>query len=141
MIDEELMKQLKETILKTLNNGIAYTHMTELERDEKEQEIVEHLKSKGYDVFIEECMIYVLGKQWSRILMMELTRNTLYFTPFKVSEVSEVVFYILQLVSKKYLDSMPKVEPKASEKEEEIEEDTDEDTEEDPKPPPDFSFL
>ena len=61
MIDEELMKQLKETILKTLNNGIAYTHMTELERDEKEQEIVEHLKTKGYDVFIEECMIYVLG--------------------------------------------------------------------------------
>jgi len=142
-MDEDLLKQLKDTILKTINSGIAYPHMTEYEREVKEKELVIFLQGKGYEVFVEECMIYVIGKQWEKILMMELTRNTLYFTPFKMAEVSEIVFYILQLISKKYLDGVPKTKTKkkVAKKQEEIEEDSDEDTEEEPKPPPDFSFL
>tara|TARA_R100000030_G_scaffold74257_4_gene57497 strand:- start:281 stop:712 length:432 start_codon:yes stop_codon:yes gene_type:complete len=143
-MDEDLLKQLKDTILKTINAGIAFPHMTEQQRDEKEKEIVVFLQEKGYEAFVEECMIYVLGKGWDKILMMELTRNTLYFTPFKLTQTTEIVFYILQLVAKKYLDKVPvkkkKVPKQKEEKEEEIEEDSDEDTEED-KPPPDFSFL
>ena len=142
-MDEEVLKQLKDTILKTINSGIAYPHMTPIERDKKERELVEYLQGKGYEVFVEECMIYVIGKQWDKILMLELTRNTLYFTPFKMAETSEIVFYILQLISKKYLDGIPKkkTKKKVTKKQEEIEEDSDEDTEEEPKPPPDFSFL
>ena len=76
--------------------------------------------------------------------MMELTRNTLYFTPFDAKETSVVIYYILQLISQKYLDEMPKIkkiDKKAPIKKEEIEDDSEEDTEEEPKPPPNFDFL
>jgi hypothetical protein len=140
-MDETLLKQLKDTILKAISSGLAFPHMTELERDEQERTMVDHLKSKGYEVYVEECMIYVLGKSWEKVLMMELTRNTLYFTPFNPKETSVVIYYILQLVSKRYLDKMPKEETKAPKQKEEIEDDSEEDTEEEPKPPPNFDFL
>jgi len=143
-MDETLLKDLKDTILKVIGNGLAFPHMTSVERDEREINIIEHLKVKGFEAFEEECMIYVLNKQWDKILMMELTRNTLYFTPYDAKETSVIIYYILQLVSKKYLDEMSVVKTKTKQvqkKEEEIEEDSDEDTEEEPKPPPDFSFL
>jgi len=52
-----------------------------------------------------------------------------------------VIYYILQLVSKRYLDKMPLEDTKASKQKEEIEDDSEEDTEEEPKPPPNFDFL
>tara|TARA_R110000823_G_scaffold182535_6_gene315295 strand:+ start:180 stop:611 length:432 start_codon:yes stop_codon:yes gene_type:complete len=143
-MDEKLMQELKDTILKAIQHGLAFPHMTERERAHKEGEIIEFLNAKGYEVFLEEKMIYVLGKKWERIVMMELTRNTLYFTPYQIKEVSVVIYYILQLVSKKYLDKMPvfdDIEKKASQKQEEKEKDSDEDTEEEPPPPPNFDFL
>ena len=143
-MDETLLKELKDTILKAISSGLAFPHMTELERDEQEISITEHLKTKGYEAFVEECMIYVLDKSWEKVIMMELTRNTLYFTPFNPKETSVVIYYILQLVSKRYLDEMPKIkkkDKKAPEHKEEIEDNSEEDTEEEPKPPPNFDFL
>ena len=143
-MDEELMKELKETILKAIDNGVAFVHMTEKERDQQERDIVDILNLKGYEAFVEECMIYVVGKRWEKIVMMELTRNTLYFTPYHKKEVSVVIYYILQLISKKYLDKTPslkKTKNKGQYLQQEIEADSDEDTEEEPRPPPDFSFL
>jgi len=143
-MDETLVKELKDTIMKALSNGLAFPHMTQLERDNRELDIIRYLKTKGYEAFEEECMIYVLDKHWEKIVMMELTRNTLYFTPFDPKEVSVVIYYVLQLVSKKYLEEMPEIKTKktkVSKTKEEKEEDSDEDTEEEPKPPPDFSFL
>ena len=140
-MDEQIYKNLKSVILKTINNGIAFTHMNDIEREDKEQEIVNYLKSKEYEVYIEECMIWVLGKSWEKLMMMELTRNTLYFTPFKAEEAPVIVYYILQFVSKEYLITLTSKIKKVEEtKEEEIEEDSDEDTEED-KPKPNFDFL
>jgi len=55
-----------------------------------------------------------------------------------------VIYYILQLISQKYLDEMPKItksEKKASTQKEEKGEDSEEDTEEEPRPPPNFDFL
>ena len=103
-MDEQIYKNLKSVILKTINNGIAFTHMNDIEREDKEQEIVNYLKNKEYEVYIEECMIWVLGKSWEKLMMMELTRNTLYFTPFKAEEAPVIVYYILQFVSKEYLE-------------------------------------
>ena len=140
-MDEQIYKNLKSVILKTINNGIAFTHMNDIEREDKEQEIVNYLKSKEYEVYIEECMIWVLGKSWEKLMMMELTKNTLYFTPFKAEEAPIIVYYILQFVSKEYLITLTSKIKKVEEtKEEEIEEDSDEDTEED-KPKPNFDFL
>jgi|TARA_R110002124_G_scaffold254804_1_gene420425 hypothetical protein len=142
-MDETFMKELKDTILKAINSGLAFAHMTERERNHKEKEIVDFLNSKGYEAFVEDKMIHILNKQWEKILMMELTRNTLYFTPVLKSEVTVVIYYILQLVSKRYLDKTPPSKGKKEKvlKKEEKGEDSDEDTEEEPKPPPDFNFL
>lgn len=143
-MDETLLKDLKDTILKAISNGLAFPHMTQIERDDTESKIINHLKQKGYEAFEEECMIYVLDKHWKKVLMMELTRNTLYFTSFDAKETSVVIYYILQLISQKYLDEMPKNkknDKKAPIKQEEIEDNSEEDTEEEPKPPPNFDFL
>ena len=140
-MDEQIYQNLKSVILKTINNGIAFTHMSEIEREDKEQEIVNFLKTKGYEIYIEQCMVWVLDKKWNKVMMMELTRNTLYFTPFKAEEAPTLVFYILQFISKEYLMTLTsKIKKVEDTEKEEIEEDSDEDTEED-KPRPNFDFL
>ncbi len=143
-MDEKAFQNLKSTIVKTINNGIAFTHMTEIEREDKEQEIVKFLKTKNYEVYIDECMIWALDENWDKIMMMELTRNTLYFTPFKAETAPILVFYVLQFVSKDYLMMLTSKIKKVEETEkEEIEGDSEEDTEEEEekKPPPNFDFL
>ena len=142
-MDETLKKQLKDTILKTISNGIAFDFITVEERDEKERDLVKYLNSKGYQAVVEKCMIYVLSEDWERIVMMELTRNTLYFTPADLKKTSEVVYYALQFTAKGYLDKLT-LKYGATEvytkKEEKKEFDDEEDTEED-RPPPNFDFL
>jgi hypothetical protein len=141
-MDEKVFKNLKSTIIKTINNGIAFTHMNELEREDKEQEIVNFLKTKGYEVYIDECMIWALDENWNKVMMMELTRNTLYFTPFKAETAPVLVFHVLQFISKDYLMTLTSKIKKVKETEqEEIEGDSEEDTEEEAKPPPNFDFL
>ena len=139
-MDEQIYKNLKSVILKTLNNGIAFKHMTDIERQDKELEIIEYLKQKGYEAYLEEEMIWILSSNWEKLMMMELTKNTLYFTPFKAEEAPVIVYLILQFVSKEYLLKLTSKIKKVEEKEEEIEEDSDEDTEED-RPRPNFDFL
>jgi len=139
-MDEQIYKNLKNIILKTLNNGIAFKHMSDTQRQNKELEIVEYLKNKGYEAYLEDEMIWVLSSSWNKLMMMELTKNTLYFTPFKAEEAPVIVYLILQFVSKEYLLKLTSNIKKVEEKEEEIEEDSEEDTEED-RPPPNFDFL
>ena len=139
-MDEQIYKNLKSIILKTLNNGIAFTHMSDTQRQDKELEIVEYLKNKGYESYVEEEMIWILSSGWEKLMMMELTKNTLYFTPFKAEEAPVIVYLILQFVSKEYLLKLTSKIKKVEEKQEEIEEDSEEDTEED-KPRPSFDFL
>ena len=139
-MDEQIYKNLKNIILKTINNGIAFKHMSDTERQNKELEIVEYLKNKGYEAYLEDEMIWVLSNSWDKLMMMELTKNTLYFTPFKAEEAHVIVYLILQFVSKEYLLKLTSNIKKVEEKEEEIEEDSEEDTEED-RPPPNFDFL
>ena len=140
-MNEKVFKNLKTTIIKTINNGIAFKHMTEIEREEKEQEIINFLKTKGYEIYIDEYMIWALDDNWDKVMMMELTRNTLYFTPFKAEAAPVLVFYVLQFISKDYLMTLAsRIEKIEDTKKEEIEEDSEEDTEED-RPPPNFDFL
>ena len=60
-MDDLLKKELKDTILKTISNGIAYNFMSPEERDQKEQELIKYLKEREYQVLLENCMIYVLS--------------------------------------------------------------------------------
>ena len=138
-MDDILKKQLKKTILKTISNGIAFEHMTEVERDIKERDLVYFIKSKGYDVVVEQCMIVVFSLKWEKILMMELTRNTLYFSPIDVSKTTEIVFYVLEFTAKDYISKMTTSE-KTKIEEKEVDPD-EEDTEEDPPTKPSFDFL
>ncbi len=144
-MDDKLKKELKDTILKTIANGIAYAFMTPDQRDKKEQELVEYLKEREYQVLIENCMIYVLSDDWEKILMMEMTRNTLYFNPVDMKQTSEVIYYVLQFTAKSYLDQLmplPKKKKKEVIKKEEDEVNFDEEEEtEDDKPTPSFDFL
>ena len=143
-MDETLKKQLKKTILKTISNGIAFNFMSIEEREQKEQDLVQHLKDKGYEVLIENCMIFVLSSDWERIMILELTRNTLYFTPTDMTKAIEVVYYALQFTAKDYLEVMFSKESKTNKrkKAEENEVDTEEEEEtEDDKPTPSFDFL
>ena len=143
-MDETLKKQLKKTILKTISNGIAFNFMTVEEREQKEYDLVQYLKDKGYEVLIENCMIFVLSSEWERIMILELTRNTLYFTPTDMTKAIEVVYYALQFTAKDYLEVMFSKEsiPKKVKKQEEIEVDPEEEEEtEDDKPTPSFDFL
>jgi len=144
-MDEIIKKELKDTILKTISNGIAYPFMTPDEREQKEHELVEYLSSKGYQVVLEKCMIYVLDEDWKRIVMMELTRNTLYFNPINLKKTSEIVYYALQFTAKGFLDTFAPIKKKKKKeviKQEEVEVDFDEEEEtEDDKPTPNFDFL
>ena len=144
-MDDLLKKELKDTILKTISNGIAYNFMSPEERDQKEQELIEYLKEREYQVLLENCMIYVLSEDWEKIVMMELTRNTLYFTPVNLKKTSEVVYYVLQFTAKGYLDTlMPGAKKKKKEvikqEEDEVSFEEEEETEDD-KPIPNFDFL
>jgi hypothetical protein len=144
-MDDILKKELKDTILKTISNGIAYSFMTPDERDQKEQELIEYLKEREYQVLLENCMIYVLSEDWQKILMMELTRNTLYFSPVNLKKTSEVVYYVLQFTAKGYLDTFAPVKKKTKkevikQEEDEVNFDEEEETEDD-KPIPNFDFL
>lgn len=144
-MDDILKKELKDTILKTISNGIAYSFMTPQERDQKEEELIEYLREREYQVLLENCMIYVLSEDWEKILMMELTRNTLYFSPMNLKKTSEVVYYVLQFTAKGYLDTLMPAKKKnkkevIKQEEDEVNPDEEEETEDD-RPAPNFDFL
>ena len=129
MIDKEITKRINQL----LNNGFTFgDHKTKKERDEIEIELVDWLGKNGFGAFVEEEMLYVVDSNHEHILMMEITKNSIYFNPHEHIYLLDVVVVTLEFITEKLTTK-------------ELEDDTfdieDDITEEMPKPKPDFGTL
>ena len=130
MIDEEVNKKISQL----LNNGFSFEeHKTKRERDEIEQELVDWYNKNGLKAFIEEEMLYVIDSNHEQIMMLEITKNSIYFNPYEHVYLLEAVVVTLEFITNKL--TLPE---ESKETPVDIE---DEVTEEMPKPKPNFDIL
>jgi len=130
MIDEEVNKKISQL----LNNGFSFEeHKTKRERDEIEQELVDWYNKNGLKSFVEEEMVYVIGAGYEHIMMLEITKNSIYFSPREHIHLLEAVVIALEFITDK-LSKPEEMMPIGKDIEEES-------TEEIPKPTPSFDFL
>tara|TARA_Y100001973_G_C5003950_1_gene235037 strand:- start:109 stop:501 length:393 start_codon:yes stop_codon:yes gene_type:complete len=129
-----ISKEITDKINQLLNNGFSFgEHKTKRERDEIEQDLIDWYGKNGFGAFIEEEMIYVVDSNHQHIVMLEITKNSIYFNPHEHSYLLDAVVVTLEFLTKML-------------KEEEITEETpfdieEEPTEEMPKPKPNFDIL
>jgi hypothetical protein len=128
-----ISKEITDKINQLLNNGFSFgEHKTKKERDEIEQELLDYYGKNGFGAFTEEEMIYVVDSNHEQILMIEITKNSIYFNPHEHVYLLEAVVVTLEFVTNKL--TLP-------DDEEEITDIEDEVTEEMPKPKPNFDIL
>lgn len=127
-------KEITDKINQLLNNGFSFgNHKTKKERDEIEQDLLDYYDKNGFGAFIEEEMLYVVDSKHEQIMMLEITKNSIYFNPHEHVYLLEAVVVTLEYITNKL---------KLSEDMEEIKADIeDEVTEEMPKPKPNFDTL
>ena len=78
MIDKEITDKINQL----LNNGFTFgEHKTKKERDEIESDLVDWYGKNGFGAFVEEEMLYVVDSKHDHILMLEITKNSIYFNP------------------------------------------------------------
>jgi len=129
MIDKEITKKINQL----LNNGFTFgDHKTKNERDEIEEGLLEWYEKNGFGAFLEEEMLYVVDTNYENIMMLEITKNSIYFNPHEHLYLLDAVVVTLEYVTEK-LTKNKQVEDNIN-----IE---DEDTEEMPKDKPDFGLL
>jgi hypothetical protein len=129
MIDKEITKKINQL----LNNGFTFgDHKTKNERDEIEEGLLEWYEKNGFGAFLEEEMLYVVDTNYENIMMLEITKNSIYFNPHEHLYLLDAVVVTLEYVTEK-LTKNKQVEDNTN-----IE---DEDTEEMPKDKPDFGLL
>ncbi len=129
MIDKEITKRINQL----LNNGFTFgDHKTKKERDEIEQGLIDWLGKNGFGAFMEEEMLYVVDSNHEHILMMEITKNSIYFNPHEHIYLLDAVVVTLEFITEKLT---------TKELEDDISNIEDEITEEMPKPKPDFGKL
>ena len=129
MIDKEITKRINQL----LNNGFTFgDHKTKKERDEIEQGLIDWLGKNGFGAFVEEEMLYVVDSNHEHILMMEITKNSIYFNPHEHIYLLDAVVVTLEFITEKLT---------TNELEDDISNIEDEITEEMPKPKPDFGKL
>ncbi|MDA7494539.1 hypothetical protein N8467_00575 [bacterium] len=130
MIDEEVNKKISQL----LNNGFSFEeHKTRQERDELEADLVIWYGKNGLRSFVEEEMVYIVDSGFEHIMMLEITKNSIYFNPQEHIHLLEAVVVTLEFITEK-LSSPEETVPIISN----IEDDP---TEEIPKPKPSFDFL
>ena len=130
MIDEEVNKKISQL----LNNGFAFgEHKTKRERDEIEEELGEWYNKNGLEAFVEEEMVYVVGAGYEHIMILEITKNSIYFNPREHIYLFEAVVVALEFITDK-LSKPEEMMPIGKDME-------DDSTEEIPKPKPSFDFL
>lgn len=129
MIDKEVTEQINQL----LNNGFSFgEHKTKRERNEFEQELVDFYNKSGFSSFVEEEMVYVTDLNHQQVLMIEITKNSIYFNPQEHVYLLDAIVSTLEFITKKFsLEN-------TIDTEEGIEDDV---TEEMPKPKPDFGLL
>ena len=130
MIDKETTDRINQL----LNNGFTFgEHKTKKERDEIEEGLVDWYEKNGIGAFVEEEMLYVVDSKHEHIMMLEITKNSIYFNPHEHLYLLDAIVVTLEYITDKLV------------KKETIEEITenieDEITEEMPKQKPDFGTL
>tara|TARA_Y100000816_G_scaffold288421_1_gene272968 strand:+ start:1181 stop:1573 length:393 start_codon:yes stop_codon:yes gene_type:complete len=130
MIDKEITDKINQL----LNNGFTFgDHKTEEERDEIEQELIEWYGKNGFGAFIEEEMVYVVDSKYENIMILEITKNSIYFNPHEHIYLLDAVVVTLEYVTEK----LTKIKNESNNNIN-IEDDP---TEEMPKTKPDFGIL
>ena len=130
MIDKEITDKINQL----LNNGFTFgDHKTKKERDEIEQELVDWYGKNGFGAFIEEEMLYVIDSKYENIMMLEITKNSIYFNPHDHLYLLDAVVVTLEFITEKLTKDKIEMEQIVP-----IEDDS---TEEMPKPKPDFGTL
>jgi hypothetical protein len=132
-----LNKEIADKINQLLNNGFAFNnHITEGERKILEQEMLDWYDKNFYGALVKEEMLFVVDRQQQKIMMMEITKNSIYFNPYDHSLLVDLVVLTLEFVTD-YFKIVTEDQIDTS-KEIDFE---DESTEELPKPKPCFDFL
>ena len=128
-----ISKEITEKINQLLNNGFTFgDHKTQEERDEIEEGLIDWYGKNGFGAFLEEEMLYVVDSKYEHILMLEITKNSIYFNPHEHLYLLDAVVVTLEYITDKLTKDKKEVEIQ------DIEDDT---TEEMPKPKPDFGTL
>jgi hypothetical protein len=116
-----------------LNNGFSFgDHKTVDEKNEIEQELLEFYGKNGFGAFLEEEMLYVVDSKQEKIMMLEITKNSIYFNPQEHLYLLDAVVVTLEYVTQKFTEN--KTQLITDELEDEI-------TEEMPKPKPNFDII
>ena len=125
-------KEITEKISQLLNNGFAFpNHLTSEERDKIEEDLINYYNRSGFRSFLEEDMLYVSDLNYQTILVIEITKNSIYFNSQEHIYLLDAVVATLEFVTSIY----------SSEEEQSTEEIENEITEDMPKVKPDFSSL
>ena len=128
-----ISKEITEKINQLLNNGFTFgDHKTQEERDEIEEGLIDWYGKNGFGAFLEEEMLYVVDSKYEHILMLEITKNSIYFNPHEHLYLLDAVVVTLEYITDK-LTKDKKQDP--------IQDIEDDITEEMPKPKPDFGTL
>jgi len=132
MIDKEIATK----ITSLLNNGFAFGKLLSVEdRQNIEDDLIYWYDKKLYGAYIEEEMLYVVDSQHSKIMMMEITRNSIYFNPYEHDLLLDLILLTLEFVTERF-----KIKEYSTEKSKEIDEE-EESTEDEEKPKPNFDFI
>ena len=128
-----ISKEITNKINQLLNNGFAFgEHKTKKERDEVEQDLLDYYGKNGFGAFIEEEMLYVVDSSHEQIMMLEITKNSIYFNPHEHTYLLDAVVVTLEFITerltKKEINKLTDF----------LEDDS---TEEIPKPKPNFDIL
>jgi hypothetical protein len=129
-----ISKDISDKISQLMSNGFCFgEHKTKKERDEIETNLVAWYGKHGLRSFVEEEMVYIVDSGFEHIMMLEITKNSIYFNPKEHIHLLEAVVITLEFITEKLSNSEA-----IKETTEEIE---DEITEEMPKPKPNFDIL
>ena len=130
MIDKEITKRINQL----LNNGFTFgEHKTKEERNEIESDLVDWYGKNGFGAFIEEEMLYIVDSSHDHILMLEITKNSIYFNPHDHLYLLDAVVVTLEYITEKLSEQKHTTESKID-----MEDDI---TEEMPKPKPNFDIV
>lgn len=128
MIDKEAANKISQL----LNNGFAFDeYLSKEEREFIEQGLLSWYNRNAISAFTEEGMIYVIDSRHKPIMVLEITRNSIYFNPREHELLLDIVVVTLEYIT----ETLSKPEETQTIPEE------DDSTEEMPKPKPNFDFL
>ena len=128
-----ISKEITDKINQLLNNGFSFgDHKTKKERDEIEQDLLDYYGKNGFGAFMEEEMLYVVDSKHEQIMMLEITKNSIYFNPYEHVYLLEAVVVTLEYITNKL--TLPEEKELITDIEDEV-------TEEMPKPKPNFDIL